>query len=349
MESGIALRRSSGLEVTGSDERRGAAVVTAAAPAVRALERRARGKGLFPAEGLFRAVALACAGFVLVVMAGLFVVLLYRSHLSIHKFGWGFLWSAAWNPVRDDFGAASSIFGTILSTVIAMLIAVPLSFIIALFLVEIAHPRIARPVSYGIELLAAVPSIIYGMWGLFVLAPLMANHVQPVLQKFLGRLPLFSGPPMGIGMLTAGLVLALMVLPFITAVVRDVFALVPPVMKEAGYGLGATTWEVTRKVTVGYGMKGIVGGVFLGLGRAIGETMAVTFVIGNDHRIAASLFASGNSIASTLANEFTEASEPVYLSALVELGLILFVVTLVIQVLAQLWLNHIGRLSGNRS
>ncbi len=298
------------------------------------------------AEGLFRTAALTCAAFVLLVMAGLFVVLLYRSRLSIHRFGWGFLWSTAWDPVRDNFGAASSIFGTIISTLIAMLIAVPLSFIIALFLVEVAHPRIARPVSYGIELLAAIPSIIYGMWGLFVLAPLMATYVQPEMQKVVGKLPLFSGPPMGIGVLTAGLVRALRVLPFITAVVRDVVALGPAVMKEAGYGLGATTWEVTRKVTVGYGMKGIVGGVFLGLGRAIGETMAVTFVIGNDHRIAASLFAAGNSIASTLANEFTEASEPVYLSALVELGLILFVVTLVIQVLAQLWLARLARQAG---
>ncbi|OYW05902.1 MAG: phosphate ABC transporter permease subunit PstC [Acidobacteria bacterium 37-71-11] len=305
--------------------------------------RRAHGRAPLVAEGVFRVVALTCAAFVLVVMAGLFVVLLVRSHLSIHRFGWGFLWSDAWDPVRDHFGAASSIFGTVASTAIAMVIAVPLSLVIALFLVEIAPPRLAR------ELLAGIPSIIYGMWGLFVLAPLMATHVQPAMQKVFGTFPLFSGPPMGIGVLTAGLVLALMVLPFITAVARDVFALVPPVMKEAGYGLGATTWEVTRKVTIGYGMKGLVGGVFLGLGRAIGETMAVTFVIGNDHRIAASLFASGNSIASTLANEFTEASEPVYLSALVELGLILFVVTLVIQVLAQLWLNRLGRLAGNRS
>lgn len=335
--------------MTGIEDRGRAAAAAAAALPARRMVRRTHGRAPLVAEGVFRAAAFTCAGFVLVVMAGLFVVLLYRSRLSIHRFGWSFLWSSAWDPVRDDFGAASSIFGTILSTVIAMLIAVPLSFIIALFLVEVAHPRIARPVSYGIELLAAVPSIIYGMWGLFVLAPLMATYVQPEMQKVLGKLPLFSGPPMGIGVLTAGLVLALMVLPFITAVVRDVFALVPPVMKEAGYGLGATTWEVTRKVTVGYGMKGIVGGVFLGLGRAIGETMAVTFVIGNDHRIAASLFASGNSIASTLANEFTEASEPVYLSALVELGLILFVVTLVIQVLAQLWLTRLARQAGTRS
>ncbi len=330
-------------------EPRGGAAAEAAVPAAGGLPRRAHGRAPLVAEGLFRTAALTSAAVVLVVMAGLLAVLVYRSRLSIDRFGWSFLWSAAWDPVRDNFGAASSIFGTLAATAIAMVIAVPLSLVIALFLVEVAPPRLAKPVGYGIELLAAIPSIIYGMWGLFVLAPLMADHVQPVLQRFLGRLPLFSGPPMGIGILTAGLVLALMVLPFITAVARDVFALVPAVMKEAGYGLGATTWEVARKVTVGYGMKGLVGGVFLGLGRAIGETMAVTFVIGNDHRISASLFASGNSIASTLANEFTEASEPVYLSALVELGLILFVVTLVVQVLAQLWLTRLGRRAGSVS
>lgn len=278
----------------------------------------------------------------LVATVAIFAELLRHSHLSIARFGWGFLWSNVWNPVTETFGAASSIFGTVVSTLIALVIAVPLSLVIALFLVEVAHPRLARPVGYAIELLAAIPSIIYGMWGLFVLAPIMADHVQPALQKVFGDLPLVQGPPMGIGMLTAGLVLALMVLPFITAVVRDIFALVPPVIKEAGYGMGATTLEVTRKVTVRYGLRGIVGGVFLGLGRAIGETMAVTFVIGNDHGIAASLFASGNTIASTLANEFSEASEPVYLSALVELGLILFAVTFLIQIAAQLWLKRLA-------
>ena len=222
-----------------------------------------------------------------------------------------------------------------------MVIAVPLSLVIALFLVELAPPRVSRLVGGGIELLAAIPSIIYGMWGLFVFAPFMADHVQPFLTKTLGFLPLFQGPPMGIGMLSAGIILAFMVLPFITAVMRDVFAMVPPVLKESAYGLGATTWEVTHKVTVRYGLRGLLGAVFLGLGRAIGETMAVTFVIGNDHRISASLFAAGNSIASTLANEFAEASEPLYLSALIELGLILLVITFLVQVVTQVMLSRV--------
>jgi phosphate transport system permease protein len=311
-----------------------------------AMERRVHGRAQALGESLFRGAALGSAACVLVLMAAIVFELLRNSRLSIAKFGWGFLWSGAWNPVTENFGAASSIFGSVVSTAIALAIAIPLSLVIALFLVEVAPPYLARPVGYAIELLAAIPSIIYGMWGLFVLAPVMADHVQPAFQKIFGDLPLFAGPPMGIGMLTAGIVLALMVLPFITAVVRDVFALVPPLMKEAGYGMGATTLEVTRKVTMRYGMRGLVGGVFLGLGRAIGETMAVTFVIGNDHRIAASLFASGNTIASTLANEFTEAADPMYLSSLVELGLILFVLTLLIQVATQLWLRRVGRRLG---
>ncbi len=305
------------------------------------MERRPHTKVQAFAESWFHGAALACAALVLLVMLAILAELVHHSRLSLVKFGWKFLASAAWNPVTGEFGAASSIFGTVVSTLIALVVAVPLAIVIALFLVEVAHPRISKPVGYAIELLAAIPSIIYGMWGLFVLAPTMAVHVQPFVGKLVGKLPLFSGPPMGIGMLTAGIVLALMVLPFITAVVRDVFALVPSVLKEAGYGMGATTWEVTRKVTMRHGMRGMVGGVFLGLGRAIGETMAVTFVIGNDHRLAASLFASGNTISSTLANEFTEASEPVYLAALVELGLILFVITLVIQILVQLWLKRL--------
>ncbi len=311
------------------------------APTGRVLAPRSRSRTRTLAERAFHGAALASALFVLLAMTAIVLELLDHSRASLSRFGWRFLTSTAWNPVTREFGAATSIFGTVTSTAIALLIAVPLALVIALFLVEVAHPRLARPVGYGIELLAAVPSIIYGMWGLFVLAPVLAEHVQPEVQRILGPVPLFSGPPMGIGMLTAGIVLALMVLPFITAVARDVFALVPAVLKESGYGLGATTLEVTHKITMRQGMRGLVGGVFLGLGRALGETMAVTFVIGNDHRIAASLFASGNTISSTLANEFTEASEPVYLSALVELGLILFVVTLLVQIAARLWLNHL--------
>ena len=265
---------------------------------------------------------------------------------SLAQFGWRFLVTSDWDPVTEQFGALSSLYGTLVSTAIAMVIAVPLSLVIALFLVELAPPTLRRVTGTAIELLAAVPSIIFGMWGLFVFAPFMAKYVEPALGKGLGFLPLFHGPPMGIGMLTAGIILALMVLPFISAVMRDVFQMVPPVVKESAYGMGATTWEVTRKITMRYGVRGLVGACFLGLGRAVGETMAVTFVIGNNHDISASLFAGGNSIASTLANEFTEANGDLYLSSLVELGLILFVVSFILQVLAHLWLKSLTRSMG---
>jgi phosphate transport system permease protein len=300
------------------------------------------------ADAAFRWLTVTAAAFVLLVVAGLFLELIQSSTPSMVAFGWHFLVSDAWNPVSGEFGAASSVFGTLVSTIIAMVLAVPLSVAIALFLVELAHPAVSRVAGTAIELLAAIPSIIYGMWGLFVFAPFMADHVQPFLSRTVGFLPLFQGPPMGIGMLSAGIILAFMVLPFISAVMRDVFRMVPTVLKESAYGMGATTWEVTRKVTVRYGIRGLVGAVFLGLGRAIGETMAVTFVIGNNHSISASLFAAGNSIASTLANEFAEASTPLYLAALVELGLILFIITFVIQVLAQLWLARLKRRAGAR-
>jgi len=227
-----------------------------------------------------------------------------------------------------------------------MVLAVPLSLVIALFLVELAPPALSKPVGYAIELLAAIPSIIYGMWGLFVFAPFMSAYIQPALAGYFGFLPLFSGPPMGIGMLSAGIILALMILPYISAVMREVFSMVPAVVKESAYGMGATTWEVTYKVTVRYGLRGLLGASFLGLGRAIGETMAVTFVIGNDHRLGLSLFSPGNTIASTLANEFAEASAPIYLSSLMELGLILFLITLLIQMLAQLWLHRLQKGTG---
>ncbi len=307
---------------------------------------RKKSAGASKSDLVYRLVAVGAAAVVLILMAGLMLELTVNSWPSIRKFGVGFLGSTSWNPVTEEFGALSSIFGTLVSTAIAMIIAVPLSLLIALFLVELAPPAISRPVGYAIELLAAVPSIIFGMWGLFVFAPFMADHVQPVLRDRLGFLPLFDGPPMGIGMLTAGIILALMVLPFITAVVRDVFRMVPPVVKEASYGMGSTTWEVTRRVTVKYGFSGLLGAVFLGLGRAVGETMAVTFVIGNSHDVSSSLFAAGNSIASTLANEFTEASEPVYLSSLIELGLVLFVMTLLIQIAAQLWIRRVAQKAG---
>jgi phosphate transport system permease protein len=276
-------------------------------------------------------------------MGGILVELLRNSTMSMKEFGFGFLTSAEWNPYAGEFGAASSIFGTVVSTAIAMLLAVPLSLIIAIYLVEVAHPRASRIIGGGIELLAAVPSIIYGMWGLFVFAALMQDHVQPWLGKWFGFMPLFQGPPMGIGMLTAGLILTLMVLPFITAVTRDVLQMVPPVLKESAHGVGATMWEATRHIALKYGRRGIVGAVFLGFGRALGETMAVTFVIGNSHRISPSLFDAGNTIASSLANEFNEASEPLYLSSLFELALVLFAMTLVFQTLAHFWVSRMQK------
>lgn len=293
------------------------------------------------ADTVFKIGTGACAAFAFVILAGIVFELFRNSWLSIKEFGLHFLISQEWNPVTQQFGALSSIYGTLLSTVIAMAIAVPMSVVIALFLVELAPPLLGRIVGYAIELLAAIPSIIYGMWGLFVFAPFMADHVQTFLGERLGFLPLFQGPPMGIGMLSAGIILALMILPFISAVMRDVFTMVPAVVKEAGFGMGATTWEVTRNIVIPYGIRGLVGASFLGLGRALGETMAVTFVIGNNHSISASLFSPGNSIASTLANEFTEASEPLYLHSLVELGLILFIITFFIQLAAQLWLKRL--------
>jgi len=296
---------------------------------------------------MFRWITASCAAIMLVLIAGFFIRLLLSSRLSLGQFGWRFLVTSDWDPVTDQFGALSSLYGTMVSTAIAMAIAVPLSLAIALFLVELAPPTLRRVTGTAIELLAAVPSIIFGMWGLFVFAPFMAKYVEPALGKSLGFLPLFRGPPLGLGMLTAGIILAFMILPYISAVMRDVFQMVPAVVKESAYGMGATTWEVTRKITMRYGVRGLVGACFLGLGRAVGETMAVTFVIGNNPHVSASLFAFSNSITSTLANQFTEtAGDPIYLSALVELGLILFVVSFILQVFANLWLKALTRKMG---
>ena len=292
---------------------------------------------------IFKSLTIFAAALVPVLMIGILIELVRNSLLSLEKFGFSFLYTDVWNPVTEEFGALSGIFGTGVSALIAMIIAVPLGLVIALFLVELAPPKISAFFGGAIELLAAIPSIIYGMWGLFVFAPFMADHIQPFLGDYLGFLPLFKGPPMGIGILTAGLILALMILPYISSVTRDVFKMVPPVVKEAAYGIGATNWEVIKGVTIRYALRGIVGAGFLGLGRALGETMAVTFVIGNSHRISASLFSSGNSIASTLANEFTEASEPMYLSSLVELGLVLMLITVIFQTAAQVWLWKIRK------
>jgi phosphate transport system permease protein len=291
-------------------------------------------------DSYFTWLTAVCSIITPLLMVGIFLELVIHSWPSIKKFGFSFLFTAVWNPVTQQFGGASSIYGTLVSTLIAMVIAVPLSIAIALFLVELARPEVGKVVGTMIELLAAIPSIIYGMWGMFVFAPFMAKYVQPALGSVLGFLPLFQGPPMGLGMLTAGIILAFMILPFICAITRDVFQLVPNVVKESAHGMGATTWEVTYKVTIPYGLVGIIGALFLGLGRALGETMAVTFVIGNAHRISASLLAPGNTIASTLANEFSEATDAMYVSALIELGLVLFIITYLVQVLAQFMLRR---------
>lgn len=289
---------------------------------------------------LFHGITAMFAAGIAVIFLAMLVVLWNQSSPSIHKFGFSFLIGKDWNPVREQFGALIPIAGTLISTFLALLFAIPLSLGIALFLAELAPAWLRGPFGTAIELLAAIPSIVYGMWGLFVLSPLMADYVQPWLQAHLGFLPLFAGPTMGIGMLTAGLVLTLMIIPFIASVTRDVFLMVPQPIKEAAYGLGCTTWEVVRDVMIPYGRKGIAGAIFLGMGRALGETMAVTFVIGNAYHLSWSLFAPGTSIASTLANEFTEADGIVYLSSLIELGLVLFLITFTVLGLAQYWLRR---------
>ncbi|HKI61793.1 MAG TPA: phosphate ABC transporter permease subunit PstC [Mariprofundaceae bacterium] len=304
-----------------------------------------------PARGysdqIFKGITFSFSVALALLFLSILTVLWIESQPAIDKFGFGFLTSAEWNPVTEKFGALIAIVGTLVSTLIAMLIAIPLSIGIALYLSEIAPYWLRTPVGTAIELLAAIPSIVYGMWGLFVIAPLMSDHIQPWLHDYFGFLPFFSGPAMGIGMLTAGLVLALMIIPFISSVTRDVFLMTPQPLKEAAYGLGCTTWEVVRDVVIPYGKKGVVGAVFLGLGRALGETMAVTFVIGNAYHLSWSLFAPGNSIASTLANEFTEADGDLYLSSLIELGLVLFMITFIILGAAQLWLRSAKQQQGS--
>jgi phosphate transport system permease protein len=283
-------------------------------------------------------------------LAAILVSLAIGSQLTLEKYGPAFLWSTSWNPVTEEFGALVPIYGTVVTSIIAMVIGVPVSFGIAIFLTELSPNWLKRPLGTAIELLAAIPSIIYGMWGLFVFVPLFQTYLQPMLIGSLGNVPffgaLFAGPPLGIGMLTAGIVLSIMVIPFITAVMRDVFELVPPLLKESAYGLGATTWEVVWRVVLPYTKVGVIGGIMLGLGRALGETMAVTFVIGNAHRLATSLMAPGNSIASALANEFTEAVGDVYFSALYELGLILFLITTIVLALSKLLLMQLAKGEG---
>jgi phosphate transport system permease protein len=289
---------------------------------------------------------------VFAILAGIVVTLLIGSLPAIKAFGFGFLVSSEWNPVTDQFGALVPIVGTLATSIIALLIGIPVSFGIALFITEMSPRWLKRPLGIAVELLAGIPSIIYGMWGLFVFAPAFAK-VEPWLTEHLGNAaligPLFQGPPMGIGMLTAGLILAIMVIPFIASVMRDVFEIVPPMLKESAYGLGATTWEVVWHVVLPYTKIGVVGGIMLGLGRALGETMAVTFVIGNAHELSASLLMPGNSISSALANEFTEAVGPLYTSALIELGLILFLITFIVLSLSKLLLMQLTKREGKQS
>uniref|UniRef100_UPI0012F8D250 phosphate ABC transporter permease subunit PstC n=1 Tax=Azohydromonas aeria TaxID=2590212 RepID=UPI0012F8D250 len=273
---------------------------------------------------------------------------------AIEAYGLGFLWSSEWDPVQERFGGLVMIWGTLASSAIALLIAVPVSFGIALFLTELAPGWLKRPLGIAVELLAAVPSIVYGMWGLLVFGPLLATYVQQPLQAAFGDVPwlgtLFQGPPVGLGLLSAGIILAIMIIPFIASVMRDVFEVTPPMLKESAYGLGATTWEVVSKVVLPYTKTGVVGGIMLGLGRAIGETMAVTFVIGNMNQLGSlSLFEPANSITSALANEFAEAGEGLHQASLIYLGLVLFFITFVVLVLSRLLLKRLQKNEGART
>ncbi|MBX9823771.1 MAG: phosphate ABC transporter permease subunit PstC [Xanthobacteraceae bacterium] len=301
-------------------------------------------------DSAFRNLTRAAAVFVLLLLSGVIVSLIVGAWPALSKFGPGFLVSERWNPVTENFGALAPIYGTLVTSLIAMLIAVPIGLMIAMFLTELCPQFLRRPIGIAIELLAGIPSIIYGIWGLFVFAPFLQETLQPFLISTLGEVPgiapLFAGPPYGIGVLTAGLILAIMVLPFVTSISRDVFEAVPPVLKEAAYGVGCTTWEVVRYVVLPYTRVGVIGGVMLGLGRALGETMAVTFVIGNAHKVQASLIAPGTTISATIANEFTEAVGDIYTSSLIALGLILFVITFIVLAFARYLLLRIERRIG---
>jgi phosphate transport system permease protein len=298
-------------------------------------------------DTVFRNLTQAAAVIVLLILSGVIVSLIMGSLPAFQAFGFGFLTTQVWNPVTEKFGAFAAIAGTVTTSVIAMVIAVPIGMGIAIFLTELCPQWLRRPIGIAIELLAGIPSIIYGIWGLFVFAPFVQAYIEPPLIAIFGPIPglssVFAGPPYGIGTLTAGFVLAIMVLPFITSISRDVFETVPPVLKEAAYGVGCTTWEVVRSVVIPYTRVGVIGGVMLGLGRALGETMAVTFVIGNAHKISASILAPGTTISATIANEFTEAVGDLYTSSLIALGLILFIITFFVLAAARLMLMRLER------
>ncbi|MCP3896872.1 phosphate ABC transporter permease subunit PstC [Moraxella sp.] len=290
------------------------------------------------------------ATLVLLILGGILVSLIYGAWPSIQKFGFDFLTSSNWDVVAGEYGALAPIYGTILTSIIALGIATPVSFGIAIFLTELCPKFLKKPLGICIELLAGIPSIIYGMWGLFVFAPIFADYVQPALAKTIGQIPVldkfFSGVPMGIGILAAGLILAIMIIPFIASVMRDVFEVTPPMLKESAYGLGATRWEVIRSVVLPYTKSGVVGGIILGLGRALGETMAVTFIIGNTFNLSLDLFGSGVSITSALANEFAEAIDPMHVSSLLFLGLILFIITFIVLCISKLMLMRMTKNEG---
>jgi phosphate transport system permease protein len=301
-------------------------------------------------DALFRALTLGFAVFVLIILGGVIVALVDGALPALETFGWSFVTAEVWNPVTEKFGALAPIYGTLVTSAIAMLVGIPVALGIAIFITELCPVWLKRPLGTMIELLAAIPSIIYGIWGLFVFAPFMQEYIQPALIDTLGNIPgigaLFGGPPLGIGILTAGLILGIMVLPFISSIMRDVFETVPAILKESAYGLGATTWEVMWNVVLPYTRVGVVGGIMLGLGRALGETMAVTFVIGNAHRIQGSLLQPGTTISASLANEFTEAVGDLYLSSLIALGFVLFVITFFVLAIAKMLLIRLQRQAG---
>ena len=301
-------------------------------------------------DRLFGGVVAGAGWFVLIALAGAALSMLWGGREAIATFGWDFFTSSKWDVGKGQFGALVAIYGTVVTAAIALIIAVPISFGIALFLTEVAPPWLRTPVAAAIELLAGIPSIIYGMWGLFVLAPYLGEHIYPWVNDNLGAIPLvgglFQGPPLGIGLLTAGLVLAVMVIPFVSSVMREVFLTVPSRLKESAYALGSSTWEVVWDIVLPYTRSAVIGGVFLGLGRALGETMAVTFVIGNAYNISTSLLEPGTSIASSIANEFAEAIDPLHKSALLALGFVLFVITFVVLALARLMLQRLALREG---
>jgi len=304
-------------------------------------------------DWLFARTTMVFALFVLFTLIGIIGALAWAAVPAFQKFGLGFFVTNVWNPVKVEFGALAPIYGTLVTSAIALAIGVPVSFGIAVFLTEMCPVALKRPLGTAVELLAAIPSIIYGMWGLFVFAPIFGDYVQPALTRIFGNLwilgPLFRGAPNGIGVLSAGIILSVMVIPFIASVMRDVFEIVPAVLKESAYGIGATTWEVVWNVVLPYTRVGVIGGIMLGLGRALGETMAVTFVIGNAYRISASLFEPGNSIASALANEFNEAADPVHRASLIALGLVLFLLTFVVLACSRLLLAQLAKGEGKKT